>query len=97
MNKFWGASASGSVQKLSRDENQLLALNYENLCDGDYLTRLFSSGTTGEQPPTATEGSQNGTSQMKDNESWILASDIAEDIVLFGDDSNLGKDLLQSI
>ena len=99
MNKFWGASASGSVQKLSRDENQLLALNYENLCDGDYLTRLFSSSTTGEQSSTAIEGgsSHNVTSpaQMKDNESWILASDVAEDIVLFGDDSNLGKDLLQ--
>ena len=100
MNKFWGASASGSVQKLSRDENQLLALNYENLCDGDYLTRLFSSGTTGESSSTTIEGgggSHNTTSQahMKDNESWILASDVAEDIVLFGDDSNLGKDLLQ--
>ena len=43
MNRFWGRNEHGSVPRFSRDDEQILALNYENLCDGDYLNRLFSS------------------------------------------------------
>ena len=113
MNRFWGMNANGNSQRLSRGDDQLLSLNYENLCDGDYLSRLFSSAGgpvggdataasagAGAAAPAAADGagaapSSSQHAHMKDNESWILAGDTAEDIVLFGDDSNLGKDLLQ--
>ena len=122
MNRFWGQNPNGNSQRLSRGDDQLLSLNYENLCDGDYLSRLFSAtGSPGGDAAASGAGAGGGASvagagagdagggagtggaapsssqqtQMKDNESWILAGDTAEDIVLFGDDSNLGKDLLQ--
>ena len=41
MNNFWGQHTN--VQRLSRDENQVIALNYENLCDAEYLNRLFTA------------------------------------------------------
>ena len=89
MNRFWGQNSGGSVQKLSRDENQMLALNYENLCDADYLNRLFTV-QSGDQVDI--QGQQ---AQQKDNESWVLTADTAEDIIVFGDDVALGKYLLQ--
>jgi len=43
MNRFRGLNDDGaSSRKLSRDDDQLLALNYENLCDLDYLVRLLA-------------------------------------------------------
>jgi hypothetical protein len=85
MNSFWGQSRN--IQKLSRDDDQLIALNYENLCDADYLNRLFTlqSGNEDINQP-----------EQRDAESWILTADIAEDIMIFGDgDLTLGTHLLQ--
>jgi len=43
MNRFRGLNEDGSsVRKLNRDDDQLLALNYENLCDLEYLGRLLA-------------------------------------------------------
>ena len=41
MNQFTGRSNNIEAQKFSRDDEQILALNYENVCDSEYLNRLF--------------------------------------------------------
>ena len=89
MNRFWGQNPGGSPHKLSRDEGQLLALNYENLCDSDYLNRLFTV-LSGEQHDL--QGQQ---APLKDNESWVLTADTAEDVIVFGEDFSLGRNLLK--
>ena len=43
MNVYYGRDAGRSLANFSREDKQLMALNYENLCDSDYLDRLFSS------------------------------------------------------
>ena len=43
MNRFRGLQEDGTtIKKLSREDDQLLALNYENLCDLDYLSRVLT-------------------------------------------------------
>jgi hypothetical protein len=89
MNRFWGQNPGGCPHKLSRNEGQLLALNYENLCDSDYLNRLFTV-LSGEQHDL--QGQQ---APLKDNESWVLTADTAEDVIVFGEDFSLGRNLLK--
>lgn len=46
MNQFLGRSSNiDGGHKFSRDDEQILALNYENVCDSEYLNRLFISDT----------------------------------------------------
>ena len=88
MNRSWEQNPSSNMPVLFRHENQMLALNYENLCDADYLNRLF----------TAQSGFLIGESQQaqdQDYGNWLLTADIAENIIVFGDDLELGKYLLQ--
>lgn len=82
-------SADNKSNKLFKDENQLLALNYENLCDSDYLNRLFTSQSNDQFD------NQYDQNKEIDNESWLLTGDIAEDIIVFGSDLTLGKHLMQ--
>lgn len=89
MNRFWGQNPGGCSQKLSRNEGQLLALNYENLCDSDYLLRLFTV-LSGEQHDL-----QGQLAPLKDNESWVITADTAEDVIVFGEDFSLGRNLLK--
>ena len=71
--------------KFSREDDQLLALNYENLCDADYVTRLFST-------ETAVDG-RHGPRQAVHND-WMLTPDIAEDVLLFSDSTSIGLSFL---
>lgn len=94
MNRYWGRNENGSVPKFSRDDDQLMALNYENLCDGDYLNRLFSSDsiisgcedTSGDSP-----GAPGPTDTIS-----LFNADLPEDIILHGDNFNLGKSLARA-
>lgn len=88
MNGFLGLNCSAGGHILCRHDNQLLALNYENLCDAEYLDRLFTS-QSGEQVDK-----QGHSTALKDNESWILSADTAEDVIVFGSDPFLGKRLM---
>lgn len=88
MNLFWGQNPSGTFCRLPHEQNPLLALNYENLCDADYLSRLFAT-QLGEQLDL-----QGQPAQPNDNESWLLTADTAEDVIVFGEDFSLGKHLL---
>lgn len=74
--------------KFSREDEQILALNYENLCDNDYLHKLFVSDQNivkdehsfGEQSKTASE-------------SYLSNAEFPEDVIIFGDQMTLGKTL----
>ena len=74
MNLLWGQNPSSSFCRLPHEQNPLLALNYENLCDTDYLSRLFAT-QLGEQLDL-----QGQPAQPNDNESWLLTADTAEDV-----------------
>lgn len=89
MNRYWGRNNDEASHRFTRDDDQLLALNYENLCDGDYLGRLFvnDSGNTHKEDIT-TESS--GT-QFVDHDNDIFNSDIAEDLIVYGDTKELGR------
>ena len=89
MNLLWGQNPSSSFCRLPHEQNPLLALNYENLCDTDYLSRLFAT-QLGEQLDL-----QGQPAQPNDNESWLLTADTAEDVIIFGEDFSLGKYLLR--
>ena len=89
MNLLWGQNPSSSFCRLPHEQNPLLALNYENLCDTDYLSRLFAT-QLGEQLDL-----QGQPAQPNDNESWLLTADTAEDVIVFGEDFSLGKHLLR--
>jgi Regulator of chromosome condensation (RCC1) repeat len=88
MNLLWGQNPTSAFCRLPHEQNPLLALNYENLCDADYLSRLFAT-QLGEQLDL-----QGQPAQPNDNESWLLTADTAEDVIVFGDDFTLGKHLL---
>lgn len=89
MNRFWGRNEYGFVPKFSRDDEQILALNYENLCDGDYLNRLF----TVDNSPTDKDGATAEPTPTGNNlEHSIYHSDIAEDLILFGNSPEIGRD-----
>jgi alpha-tubulin suppressor-like RCC1 family protein len=106
MNRFWGRNDTNDskYRKFSRDNEQILSLNYENLCDGDYLNRIFvdDNGSSGSGGNGSYSNGGNGTSTGEKgsstfaaaSESWELTPDIAEDVILFGDDENLGRDFL---
>lgn len=77
-----------AVPKFSREDDQLLALNYENLCDADYVNRLFCLDS-------AAEGSQAAShSQQAVHNDWMLTPEIAEDVIMFGESKSVGFDFL---
>ncbi len=87
-----------SSSRFTRDDEQLLALNYENLCDGDYLNRLFTDNVTGSSSSdkegsyaevTTPSSSAQETSFHPD--SAIFSSDLAEDLIIFGKSPDLGR------
>jgi hypothetical protein len=92
MNKFWGRSDDLPVIKFTRDDEQLLALNYENLCDGDYLNKLFlveDSIISEKNENLEAQEQQNGT------DANLFSADIAEDVIIYGNSIELGKEFFQ--
>jgi hypothetical protein len=88
MNRFWGRNEHGSVPKFSRDDDQILALNYENLCDGDYLNRLFTSDAS--IANTEDGGSEAHGNGVGSNDPSLFNADLPEDIIIYGNNLKLG-------
>jgi hypothetical protein len=93
MRRFWGNVETNSL-KFSRDDEQILALNYENLCDGDYLTRLFASDHIQSNKEDSQPSSTEATKQAPENNNNAV-KDLTEDIIIFGDDTEIGKQFYQ--
>lgn len=91
MRRFWGRNDQSSSPRFTRDDDQLLALNYENLCDGDYLLRLFVNDPFNNKESINGAMSEPNRNSASTNESSLLNPEIAEDIILFGDSIVLGK------
>lgn len=89
MNRFWGRNERGSVQKFTRDDDQILALNYENLCDGDYINRLFSVDAVGASFEEAPSSDSTGITGQTDNS--LFSSELPEDFIIYGNDRSLGR------
>jgi hypothetical protein len=83
MRKFWGRNEQSNSSKFSRDNDQIIALNYENLCDSDYLTRLFVLDNSSQGKEDVVEGRMNDSSS--------LHPEISEDVIVFGKNLPLGK------
>ena len=71
-----------SFTKFSRDDDQIFALNYENLCDIEYLNKLFSN-----EPPIESD-------QLSDKP-WLLTPDLPEDILLFSEQVEIGLQFIR--
>lgn len=92
MKKFWGQGDSSSLAKFSRDDDQILALNYENLCDGDYLQRLFINDPFEIKETWSTSMVyESSRSPISPSDSSLLNPELAEDIIIFGNNIELGK------
>jgi hypothetical protein len=72
---------SRRIVKFSRDDNQIFALNYENLCDIEYLSKLFVSE------------SQVDPEQLSSHP-WLLTPDLPEDILIFGRHCQVGLEFI---
>ena len=74
--------------KSLRDEEHILALNYENICDADYLNKLFSSTLNSEDDRcNIPEGSKKSTG----THSLLMSPELPEALVLFGKENKLGS------
>ena len=141
MCRVMSQAAAVSTLRFSRDDEQLIALTFENLCDEGYLQRLFvgpgeaAGGGTGsaldgsasasqnnealvsgrgtgsqqaatqtsqqQQPPQLTQSQQQQQQQQQHSpsqsshvgvEGWTMTADMAEDVILFGNAIELGRD-----
>jgi hypothetical protein len=90
MNRFWGRNEHGGSPRFSRDDDQILALNYENLCDGDYLNRLFGteSISPAAEEPSGNDDNKKGGEQP---DAVALSPEMPEDIIIYGNDLKLGR------
>jgi hypothetical protein len=86
--KAIGKSELNHHWRFAREDEQILALNYENLCDSDYLSRLFISDG-------ANEESKSNEQASNLSEAGGTAQELAEDVVVFGKDLATGKQLFQ--
>ena len=93
MNRFWGRNDEGSSPKFTRDDDQILALNYENLCDMDYVNRLFVSDEMNEGNQDADFMAESGDPQLGNSQmgSSLFSSELSEDLMIFGDCAELSK------
>jgi len=91
MNKFWGRNEEGSIPKFTRDDEQILALNYENLCDADYLSRLFISDEFYGNQDTSDIISDSNDPVVNTHGSSLFSSELSEDLMLFGDSPEMSK------
>ena len=108
MNKFWGRNEHGSIPKFLRDNDQLLALNYENLCDSDYINKLFKSDNISAPIVVAISDNSNAiissnsdlqkststtTNNINhhDSENMLNYMDLPEDLIICGNDLELGS------
>lgn len=108
MNKFWGRNEHGSIPKFLRDNDQLLALNYENLCDSDYINKLFISDNISAPIVVAISDNSNAiissnsdlqkststtTNNINhhDSENMLNYMDLPEDLIICGNDLELGS------
>ncbi len=89
-------SISETNFKLSRDDDQVLALNYENLCDLEYLNRLLGSEQQLEDQNEYSESYKPIEKEIYSNVfnnsivQQFLLSEIPEDILLQSDEKYLG-------
>jgi hypothetical protein len=83
MRRFWGRNDQVSHYKFSRDDEQIIALNYENICDSDYLSRLFAQDNSSQGKEDVVEG--------RTTDSSSLHPEISEDVIIFGKNLSLGK------
>lgn len=92
MNKFWGRRENEIPScKFSRDDEQLLALNYENLCDADYVNKLFQIQSADVlSPEVSTETVLNSNSSVNPIDDLVSSADLSEDIILFGNEPDFG-------
>lgn len=93
MNRFWGRNEEGLSPKFTRDDDQILALNYENLCDADYLNRLFVAEDANQTSQDLDFMTESGDPQIGSNQvgSSLFSSELSEDLMIFGDSSDLSK------
>jgi hypothetical protein len=86
MNKFWSQLEEDSPPKIARDDEQLLALNYENLCDPDYLNRLFQAEASHDSQEIFRSPWENDDHDVDEEflKRWLLSPEFPEDIIVFG-------------
>lgn len=78
MSSYWDDSHRA---KFSRDDDQIFALNYENLCDIEYLNKLFAS-----EAPVEPE--------QLSSKPWMFTPDLPEDVLLFGRQTEVGLEFM---
>jgi len=81
MRRYFGRN-NHKKQQFSKENEQILALNYENLCDDDYLHRLFVDDYSIPKEDEIEKGA---------SEASMKNFDFAEDIIIFGNDARLGQ------
>lgn len=88
--------------KFSREDEQILALNFENLCDTDYLHRLFQSDASNsakeENSLSSAEShlkSALSVSNHIESPMHLSSVELPEDIVLFSGNLSLGHLLFE--
>lgn len=74
------------THKFVKDQDQILALNYENLCDSDYLVKLFIN-----EPVNPNKEDLVGENIRSSTEVPTANSEISEDVIVFGDNITLGR------
>ena len=91
-------SSSSVDLKLARDDDQILALNYENLCDKEYLNKLIGVTLNKfflDKKKIADDFILNDESDiLHDKYSWINMPELPESITLFSDNMKLGSDAI---
>jgi hypothetical protein len=94
MHQFWGRKDNSQSHRFTRDDDQLLALNYENLCDADYLNRLFYSESTSDSNEQSSSKQTSSRSQ-EPIDLYLTHGEICEDVLVFGDNQDFGYQCLR--
>ena len=91
MNRFFGRnneSRKGAV--FQKSDRYMVALNFENLCDPDYVAKLFIMEQSTDQEQCA----QQVNAHQQKGSTWLPTPDTPEEILLFGDAMELGTELI---
>lgn len=93
MNRFWGRNDEGISPRFTRDDDQILALNYENICDVDYLNRLFLPDDSSQSNSETDVIIDSGDPQIMNSQvgSTLFSSELSEDLILFGNAPDLSR------
>lgn len=77
--------SQSSSLRLNRDDDQLLALSYENLCDSDYLQKLLSiDGYDSDLTDLFLLSKSPSDPNYQLFDQWVLIGDSIEDLLVFG-------------